>query len=136
MRREFKFAAKWHVGVMAASIVPAIGSSNPVLKGATRLLRVQSDRSALGAPMHLSANEIGRQSRGRTGRASSLAAHVQLGERIACTVKNLSDVGAGIYVQDGPELPGEFDIRIVDEGRSRCCVVVRRGKRSVRVVFV
>jgi hypothetical protein len=86
--------------------------------------------------MHLSVNGIGRQSRARTGRDSSLAAHAHVGDGLACIVKNLSDVGAGIYVQDELALPVEFDIRIVGEGRSRCCIVVRRGKRSVRVVFV
>ncbi len=72
-----------------------------------------------------------------SGPKVSFSATIEHRGEIPCIAKNVSNVGAAIYVApDVPALPVEFYILIAGETNSRCCAVVRRGKKVTRVVFV
>jgi len=57
------------------------------------------------------------------------------GEVIPCTVRNLSDSGAGIEVTSPLWFPDHFVLALPSEGWRKPCSVVWRDEKRVGVVF-
>jgi hypothetical protein len=64
------------------------------------------------------------------------SATIEFHDQLRCSVANPTDTGATLYVDHPKDLPIEFRLQIADESDSRYCAIVRRGRRSVTVVFV
>jgi hypothetical protein len=74
--------------------------------------------------------------RGSEARRARNSATIKSHEQLRCSVANPTDIGATVYVDQPNELPIEFRLRIAGDSESRYCAIVRRGQRSVTVVFV
>jgi len=54
---------------------------------------------------------------------------------VDCVVRDLSDSGAGILIEDLRGIPHEFALRIVSEHASRACHVIWRRQKRIGVAF-
>lgn len=52
-----------------------------------------------------------------------------------CMIRNLSDNGAGLVLENSGRIPEAFDLFIREDGTSRKCRVVWRANHQLGVVF-
>jgi hypothetical protein len=87
--------------------------------------------------MIFSATTAATRGRGRPdARPARSSATIKFHEQLRCSVANPTDTGATVYVDQPKDLPLEFRMRIAGESNSLYCAIVRRGLKSVKVVFV
>ncbi len=56
-------------------------------------------------------------------------------EPISCIVRNISQTGVTLYVENVDDVPDSFRLHLEHEGFSAECIVVWRSKTQVGVVF-
>ena len=54
---------------------------------------------------------------------------------LPCTVRDISETGARLQVENGDRIPDVFRLHLEHEGFSADCIVVRRSETEVGVVF-
>jgi hypothetical protein len=57
------------------------------------------------------------------------------GEKISCTVRDLSTTGASLEVADSTLVPANFKLVVPEDGLKLSCQVVRRKDFRIGVVF-
>ena len=56
-------------------------------------------------------------------------------EPLRCTVRDISENGARLQVENGDRIPDVFRLHLENEGFSAECIVVRRSETEVGVIF-
>jgi hypothetical protein len=72
--------------------------------------------------------------RTRVLRGASISLH-HVGTLAQCTVRNLSDAGACLIVNDPVSIPSEFDLALEREKLPRRCHVIWREQNRIGVEF-
>jgi hypothetical protein len=57
------------------------------------------------------------------------------GDKMKCTVRDLSITGASIELFDSTVIPAKFTLIVLEDGLKLCCRVVRRTEFRIGVAF-
>lgn len=144
-------AVSTEVATTLASITAAISTISQHVDGVSASMEEQAEATGeILASMQQAANGVSSISTGldnwtvgmeerRTERRKRvlLAAHIHLanGERIACSIRDLSESGARLHVRLHTEVPERFAMIVAQNGRRFDCLLRHRSGTAINVKF-